>query len=258
MDCRAERKRAPRAQSDQATQAAVDNRAGQRRAPKAQKSERSAPCREAQSNPATQAAVDRSAPCRECAVWLAPLPAVRASQAAADKQAEQKRRDDRSARCRECAVWLAPLPAVQAGQAAADKQAEKKREVLEWCSPSVVSGQVVRAGLCAHLQHECLEAGVRTYAHTSQPVTEEGLWQARVRTTDHSEEPMERFWSNTVEGFLSNRRNSEPNDVDMETSDTDFIPPRLANSNNSCWMNAVLQVTNYRLKPVSHTCCRPL
>ena len=229
-----------------------------KRAPKARKRDRSAPCREARSNPATRAALDRSAPCRECAVWLAPLPAdTRASQAAADKQAEQKRRD-KSARCRECAVWLGPLPAVQAGQAAADKQAEKKREVLEWFSPSVVSGQVVRAGSCAHLQHECLEAGVWTYAHTSQPVTEEGLWQARVRTTDHSEEPMERFWSNTVEGFLSNRRNSEPNDVDMETSDTDFIPPRLANSNNSCWMNAVLQVTTHQLKPVSHTCCRPL
>jgi hypothetical protein len=130
--------------------------------------------------------------------------------------------------------------------------------VLEWFSPSVVSGQAVRAGSCAHLQHECPEAGVQTYAHTSQPVTEEGLWQARVRTTDHFEGPMERFWSDTVEAFLSNRRNTEPNDVDMETSDTDFIPPRLANSNNSCWMNAVLQVTTYQLKPVSHTCCRPL
>jgi hypothetical protein len=72
-----------------------------------------------------------------------------------------------------------------------------------------------------------------TYEDSSVPATEKWL----AEPSEKSESVQEAFWSNAVENLLKARRASGINHPT-----TNFVPPRLANGNNSCWMNAVLQV----------------
>jgi hypothetical protein len=95
---------------------------------------------------------------------------------------------------------------------------------------------MIMAASALHIKNDP-DTGVPTYEHSSLPINEKGLWLARPRTSSEPESAMEAFWSNTVEDFLNDRRTADPNDAP-----TQFVPPQLANGNNSCWMNAVLQV----------------
>jgi hypothetical protein len=106
---------------------------------------------------------------------------------------------------------------------------------LEWYSPSAVSGQMIMPGSAPYMRSPTDATSVYTYEHYSLPTNEKDMWLAK--PSDRSESVQEKFWSNAVKNLLNDRRTTGTNHPT-----TDFVPPRLANRNNSCWMNAALQV----------------
>lgn len=107
----------------------------------------------------------------------------------------------------------------------------------EWISPTLVRGQLVQPG-----SQDWLDM-TGTYQHRNQPANEAGIWRARAHVTpdvdaqQHHQAPVEktrRLWDLGIEDFLRKRRDEEPDAFEMQ-----HYP--LANGDNTCWMNAVLQ-----------------
>ena len=104
-------------------------------------------------------------------------------------------------------------------------------------SPTLVRGQLVQPG-----SQDWLDM-TGTYQHRNQPANEAGIWRARAHVTpdadaqQHHQAPVEktrRLWDLGIEDFLRKRRDEEPDAFEMQ-----HYP--LANGDNTCWMNAVLQ-----------------
>ena len=125
---------------------------------------------------------------------------------------------------------------------------------LEWFSPTIVCGMTVLPD-----SQDCLilqpESGIYLYNdrsaqfETTQCVPQNpenprspttSIWKARRRTLNEVTD-VSRFWSSAVECFLHHRRRN-PEAWIVESGSANFRTPKLTNPDNSCWINAVLQI----------------